>query len=139
RLLLLARRRTARARQDLVAVLLGAQDRPLAILPRLHGVLHGVLDIARKIRLLEVDLKHRDARTVSIERALQKILRLSGYFRAAFGQNEVEIVLADNLSDRAGRDVAQRLDRRADVEEIVLRVRPAPLDDQIDDDDVLVA
>src|SRR5690606_23126142 len=57
-LLSLTRSGAARTRQDPIAVLLRAQDSPLAILARLDGILHGVLDLAREVRLLQVHLEH---------------------------------------------------------------------------------
>ncbi len=135
------RRAAARVRNDAVGI--GLRFILQALKVGLGGlnVAKRVDHLRRRIDLLHLHLRDRDARAVAVERPLHQFLHGAFRHRPGAGKNRLDLRTADHLAHRAFRDRLHGAFRILDIEEIVgdtLRL-DAPQHGEIDVDDVLVA
>ena len=93
----------------------------------------------RRVDLLQLHLVDADAGAVAVEHVLHQLLHGLLGLLARLGQDRLDVGLADDLAHGALGHFLHGDLGVLDVEEVLLRVLDAPVDDEIDVDDVLVA
>src|SRR5262249_20308110 len=125
-------------RNDAVGVGKGLVLQPLLVGACGLHVAEGIDHLTWRIHLLQLDLVNAHTRSVEIEHILHQLLyRLLGLL-ARFGEDRLDVVLADHLAHGALGHLLHCDLGVLNVEEVMLGVLDAPEDDEIHIDNVLI-
>jgi len=129
---------TARPGNDVIGVGFGLVFQPFLVLARLDGIGERRLHFLRRLRVLQIDVRHQQAGRVGGQGLLHQLLDIGHHLRTAFLEYEVHFALADDFAYHAFGHLLEHGIGITHVEQVALRVAHLVLHRQLDVDDVLV-